>query len=59
MMAEAGMQYIILQSVVDFTYDTEQNCGKDPAAYPLKSAAGAISPSLPELEGGPQQEWIP
>lgn len=51
MMAEAGMQYIILQSVVDFTYDTEQDCGKDPAAYPLKSRLALYPSSLPELEG--------
>ncbi len=53
MMAEAGMQYIILQSVVDFTYgDTEQDRGKDPAAYPLKNAGWRyILSSLPELEG--------
>ena len=52
-MAEAGMRYVIVQSVVDFTYNTDANYGQDYTRYTLKNGkAFSLYPSsLSELSG--------
>ena len=51
MMSQAGMKYIILQSITDLSYNTSADLGQDPDAYTLSSALCLYPSSLPEFRG--------
>ncbi len=50
MMTEAGMKYIILQSITDFNYNTSEDLGQDPSKYTITSRISLYPSSLPELK---------
>ena len=50
-MAQAGMKYIILQSVVDFTYDKDQAQQLDPDSYTLMSEFSLYPSNIAALKG--------
>jgi len=52
LMSEAGMKYIILQSIADLTYNTDANLGQDPDKYTLNSTLCLYPSSLPEFKNG-------
>lgn len=52
LMSEAGMKYIILQSIADLTYNTDANLGQDPDRYTLSRTLCLYPSSLPEFRSG-------
>lgn len=49
-MKQAGMTYIILQSIADLTFDTDNDWGEDFSLYPLQSRICLYPSRLPELQ---------
>lgn len=49
-MVKAGMKYIILQSITDLNYNTDNNVGQNPDSYKLSSVDSLYPSNLPELK---------
>lgn len=50
-MKQAGMTYIILQSITDFDFDTGKDLGENFSLYPLQGRICLYPSELPELAG--------